>query len=188
MNDISVILKTGDSAKKISVLEDLATADSPDMIENVIASLDDDDVRVRGEAFSSLVLNENRISEHLIRSLNSASTNIRGFASLVLANRNEPDAIPELVRLAGDGHPMVRSCAVGALGHMRAGGRDARDVLLGALLDGNLEVRKSAAHAVVTIGMDVPSEIVKRVSDKWADDVQSDPDLEMLLGRLNNEG
>ena len=77
-------------------------------------------IQVRGEAFSSLVLNKNKISDLLIKNLNSASKNIRGFASLVLANRNEVDAIPEIIKLAKDERSMVRSCAIGALGSSKS--------------------------------------------------------------------
>jgi len=55
----------------------------------MISNLDDDDIEVRGEAFSSLVLNKNKISNFLINSLNATNKNIRGFMLLVLANRNE---------------------------------------------------------------------------------------------------
>ncbi len=184
MNDVARILETGDSAQKISVLEGLAATDRPDIIEKMIARLDDDDIRVRGEAFSSLILNENRIYEHLVKGLGSASKNIRGFASLVLANRNETDSIPELVKLARDERSMVRSCAVGALGHMRAGGPDVGRVLAESLLDDSSEVRKSAAHAVITTGIDVAPDMIEKVSELWAGDVRDDPDLGMLLGRL----
>ena len=184
MNDVARILETGDSAQKISALEGLAATDRPDIIEKMIARLDDDDIRVRGEAFSSLILNENRIYEHLVKGLGSASKNIRGFASLILANRNETDSIPELVKLARDERSMVRSCAVGALGHMRADGSDVGRVLAESLLDDSSEVRKSAAHAVITTGIDVAPDVIERVSELWAGDVQNDPDLGMLLGRL----
>ncbi|MCE2498076.1 MAG: HEAT repeat domain-containing protein [Nitrosopumilaceae archaeon] len=188
MNDVARILETGDSAQKISVLEGLAATDRPDIIEKMIARLDDDDIRVRGEAFSSLILNENRIYEHLIKGLGSASKNVRGFASLILANRNETDSIPELVKLAHDKWSMVRSCAVGALGHMRAGGPDVRSVLAESLLDDSSEVRKSAAHAVITAGIDIAPDVIERVSDLWAGDVEGDPDLGVLLGRLKERG
>ena len=84
--------------------------------------------KVRGEAFSSLVLNKNKISNFLIENLNSASKNIRGFASLVLANRNDTNAIPEIIKLANDERSMVRSCAIGALGHLKA--IEAKEIIL----------------------------------------------------------
>ena len=154
------------------------------MIEEVILRLDDDDIRVRGEAFSSLILNENDISGHLLRGIRSASKNIRGFASLVLANRGEASAVPYMVKLASDEHPMVRSCAVGALGHLKAAGGDARDAILGSLFDQDLDVRKSAAHAAARTGMRIDRDEFRRISDAWAPDIGDDPDLRMLLGTL----
>lgn len=184
MNRISAILGTGDSIKKINVLEELATADNPEMIACVIDRLDDADIRVRGEAFSSLILNENRITAQLISNLDSSNSNIRGFVSLVLANRNEVEAIPALVRLMDDEHPMVRSCAAGALGYLRARDKNTLDALLGALLDSNLEVRKSAAHAIAVTGVGVPRDLIKSIYANWAGDMQDDPDLELLFDRM----
>ena len=90
--------------------------DDPKILEKIIVKLDDNDIQVRGEAFSSLVLNENEISNFLIKNLNSASKNIRGFTSLILANRNEKSAIAEIIKLVKDERSSVRSCAIGSLG------------------------------------------------------------------------
>ena len=120
MENISKVLELGSCEEKIKILETLDCIDNPEILEKIILKLDDDDIKVRGEAFSSLVLNENKISNFLIKSLNSASKNIRGFASLVLANRNEITAIPEIIKLAKDERSMVRSCAIGALGYLKA--------------------------------------------------------------------
>ena len=184
MSDIIRDLRSGDRDQKIRILESLASTGSSDVIEEVILRLDDDDIRVRGEAFSSLILNENDISGHLLRGLGSASTNIRGFASLVLANRGEASAVPYMVKLASDERPMVRSCAVGALGHLRAAGGDARDAILGSLFDQDLDVRKSAAHAATRTGMRIDRDEFRRISDAWAPDIGDDSDLRMLLGTL----
>lgn len=184
LSKIVEILESGDSANKISVLEGLVGEDRPDIIEKMIARLDDNNIQVRGEAFSSLVLNKNHISGHLIKSLNSGSRNIRGFVSLILANRNETVAIPDLIRLAGDERSMVRSCAVGALGHLHAGDAGAGDVMLKLLLDKNVDVKKSAAHAVVTNDVGIPRDLMERVSVEWVKDTTADPELGMLLERL----
>ncbi len=45
---------------------------------------------------------------------------------MVLANRNETIAIPEIIKLAKDERSMVRACAIGALGHLKA--KVAKDV------------------------------------------------------------
>ena len=78
----------GDSKhEKVLYLEKCADMGDPEIIRLVISRLDDPDIQVRGEAFGSLVLNENRISGELIKNLNSEKTNVRGFCTLVLANR-----------------------------------------------------------------------------------------------------
>ena len=76
MENISKVLESGNSQDKIKILEMLDKTDNPIILEKVISKLDDDDIQVRGEAFSSLILNENDISNFLIKSLNSASTRI----------------------------------------------------------------------------------------------------------------
>lgn len=184
MNEIVDILESGDPAKKIGVLAGLSETDEPEIIEKMITRLDDDDIRVRGEAFSSLVLNENKISDFLIKSLDSTSKNIRGFASLVLANRNETAAIPSLIRLARDERSMVRSCAVGALGYLNAGSAEAREALLQSLLDMSTDVKKSAAHAVITTGTSIPPDVLEKISGEW--EGAEDPELLMLLERLRD--
>ena len=73
MENISEVLELGSCEEKIRVLEILDDTDNPEILEKIISKLDDDDIQVRGEAFSSLVLNENKISNFLIKSLNSAS-------------------------------------------------------------------------------------------------------------------
>ena len=71
---------------------------------------------------------------------------------------------------------------------MRAGGPEVGRVLAESLLDDSSEVRKSAAHAVITIGINIAPDVIERVSDLWAGDVQDDPDLGVLLGRLKERG
>ena len=113
------VLENGSSEEKIQILEKLESA-NPEILDKIISKLDDDDIQVRGEAFSSLVLNKNKISNFLIKNLKSASKNIRGFSLLVLANRNEVDAIPEIIKLVEDERSMVRTCAIGALNFLKA--------------------------------------------------------------------
>ena len=174
LEDALSILESGSSEEKIKLLEVLDGAKDPDVIKRIIAMLDDDDIRVRGEAFSSLVLNGNGISDLLAGSMGSASKNIRGFASLVLANRNETAAIPEIMRLADDEHSMVRSCAIGALEYL--GAAEARDVFLRSIFDPSIEVRNGALHALVKLGIPVPEKDIKRIDP--------DPETEELVLRL----
>ena len=162
MENISKVLESGSSQDKIKILSKLDKIDDPLILEKMISKLDDDDIQVRGEAFSSLVLNENEISTFLIKSLNSTNKNIRGFVSLILANRNETDAIPEIIKLAKDERSMVRSCAIGALGHLKA--KEAEEIFLQSLLDSNLEVRKSALQAIINLNITIPKDKKNQIS------------------------
>ena len=62
MENISKVLELGSSKEKIEILETLDDIDNPEILEKIISKLDDDDIEVRGEAFSSLILNKNKIS------------------------------------------------------------------------------------------------------------------------------
>ncbi|MCH8086040.1 MAG: HEAT repeat domain-containing protein [Nitrosopumilus sp.] len=180
MENISKILEFGSCEEKIKILQTLDCTENPEFLEKIILKLDDDDIQVRGEAFSSLVLNKNKISNFLIKSLNSTSKNIRGFASLVLANRNETTAIPEIVKLAKDERSMVRECAIGALGYLKA--QEAKEIFLESLLDSNLEVRKSALQAVIDLKITISeNKINKIIKDK-------DPEIKKLLSILKKSG
>jgi len=176
LENISKVLELGSCEEKIKILETLDCIDNPEILEKIILKLDDDDIKVRGEAFSSLVLNENKISTFLIKSLNSASKNIRGYASLVLANRNERTAIPEIIKLVKDEHSMVRSCAIGALGHLKA--QESKEVFLESLLDSNLEVRKSAIQAIIDLNITISENKIKEIIK------EEDPEMEKLLFQL----
>ena len=176
MENISKVLESGNSQEKIKILETLESTDNPEILEKIISKLDDDDIQVRGEAFSSLVLNKNKISNFLIKGLNSASKNIRGFASLVLANRNDTTAIPEIIKLVNDERSMVRSCAIGALGHLKA--KEAKDIFLKSLLDSDLEVRKSAIQAIIDLNISISEETINEISK------QEDSEIEKLLSQL----
>ena len=161
MENISKVLEFGSSDEKIKILETLDDIDNPEILEKVISKLDDDDIQVRGEAFSSLVLNKSKISNFLINSLNAANKNVRGFASLVLANRNETSAIPEIIKLAKDERSMVRSCALVALGYLKA--QEAKDTFLEALSDSNIEVKKSALQAIIDLKIMISDEKIKEI-------------------------
>ena len=176
MESILKVLELGNCEEKIKILAILDSTNDPEILEKIISKLDDDDIQVRGEAFSSLVLNENKISNFLIKSLNSASKNIRGFASLVLANRNETSAIPEIIKLAKDERSMVRSCAIGALGYLKA--QEAKEIFLESLLDSNLEVRKSAIQAIIDLNMTISESQIKEIIK------ENDPEIEKLLSQL----
>ena len=76
---IHKILDSGSNKDKISVLESSSQSTNQETINKIISKLDDPEIQVRGEAFSSLFLNKNNISEFLIDTLSSESKNIRGF-------------------------------------------------------------------------------------------------------------
>jgi len=161
LENISKVLEFGNSKEKIKILETLNNEDDPEMLEKIISKLDDDDLEVRGEAFSSLLLNKNKISNFLINNLNTANKNIRSFVSLVLANRNETSAIPEIIKLVKDESSIVRSCALGALGHLKA--IEAKEIFLEALLDSNIEVKKSALQAIIDLKIQLSEEKINEI-------------------------
>ena len=117
---IREILDHGTTKDKINILESLSQSSDQEIINKIITKLDDSEIEVRGEAFSSLYLNKNDISKFLINALNSENKNIKAFSALVLANRGDVNAIPALELLAKDPSSIVGSYALGALEYLRA--------------------------------------------------------------------
>ena len=179
LDEIFKILEFGTSQEKIKVLESLAFTEDSEIIKKIISKLDDEDIQVRGEAFSVLILNDNKISDLLIKSLTSDKKNIRGFSALILANRNEMIAIPYLVNLTNDERSMVRSCALGALGHLRA--KQAKEAIENCLTDSNLEVKKSALQAAIHIDDVISENKIKEIS------TEDDPELKRLLVNIKKK-
>ena len=131
---------------KMRRLADAARSSNIESVQYAVSMLDDEDIRIRGEAFCSLVLNRGDIAPVLERHLASQSHNVRAFCALVLANRGDSASAPRILPLLDDGRAAVRSCALGALGYLgyaAAAGRVAE-----LLDDENEEVRRSAAKAV----------------------------------------
>ncbi|HIE46678.1 MAG TPA: HEAT repeat domain-containing protein [Nitrosopumilus sp.] len=176
MDNILKILELGNNDEKIKILETLDDTYNTEILEKIILKLNDDNIQVRGEAFSSLVLNKNKISDSLIKNLNSEDKNIRSFSILVLANRNEVNAIPEIMKLAKDEQSIVRSCVIGALEHLKA--QEAKEIFLKSLLDSNLEVRISALHAIVNLNITISEDKMKQIMK------EKDPEIEKLLSKL----
>ena len=116
---IQEILDSGTKYDKISIIESLSQSSDQEVINKIITKLDDSEIEIRGEAFSSLFLNKNDISKFLIDALNSENKNIKAFSALVLANRGDANAIPALELLAKDPNSTVESCALGALEYLR---------------------------------------------------------------------
>jgi len=170
---INKILDSGLNQEKIKILESLNQTSDPKIINKIISMLDDPEIEVRGEVFGTLVLNENNISKFLIKNLSSKSKNVRGFSALVLANRKDSDAISAIINLTNDSSSIVRSCALGALGYLKA--VQASKEIHNCLLDSNLEVKKCAVKAVIDIGDKIPSNEISKISK------EKDEELEKLL-------
>ena len=116
---IQEILDSGTKDDKISILESLSQSSDQKIINKIIIKLDDSEIEVRGEAFSSLFLNKNDISQFLINALSLENKNVKAFSALVLANRGDANAIPALELLSNDPSSMVKECALGALEYLR---------------------------------------------------------------------
>ena len=159
MEDIIKILESGTSQNKIEILETLQNTNNLKILQQIILKLNDESIQVRGEAFNVLLLNQNKISKILISNLNSSNKNIKGFTVLVLANRNEKEAIPEIIKLVHDEYEMVRSCAIGALGYLKA--EKIGDIILKLLSDSNLEVQKSALQAAIQTNLIISKEKIE---------------------------
>jgi HEAT repeat protein len=117
---IHEILDHGTMKDKVSIIESLSQSSDQEIINKIITKLDDSEIAVRGEAFSSLLLNKNDISKFLIDVLSSENKNIKAFSALVLANRGDVNAIPAIELLSKDPSSMVESYALGALQYLRA--------------------------------------------------------------------
>jgi len=167
------VLESGTKAEKIETLESLENTNDSEIINKIISKLDDSDIEVRGEAFSSLVLNENDISKILFENLKSESKNIRGFSILVLANRRNSDSISVITNLTKDQSGMVRACALGALGYLKA--KQSSKEIHDCFFDSNVEVKKSAIKAAIDIGDEISSEEIIHLSK------EKDPEIEKLL-------
>lgn len=125
---------------------------SPDdaSVEYAVSMLDDADIRIRGEAFCTLILIERDVAAVLERHLSSPSRYVRAFCALILANRGDSASAPRIVPLLDDDRALVRSCALGALGYLRYA--PAADLAKNLLDDENEEVRISARQVVSDMG------------------------------------
>lgn len=162
LEDIIDTLQLGTSQNKIKILGTLHNTNNLKILQQIILKLNDDSIQVRGEAFNALLLNQNNIVQILINNLRSSNKNIIGFTSLVLANRNEKSAIPEITKLVNNEHGMVRSCAIGSLGYLHA--EKITEIILKSLTDSNLEVQKSALNVAIQTNIFVSKEKIKEIS------------------------
>ncbi len=180
LQHILEILEKGTSEDKIKMLELLDSEKNPVVLAEMILLLNDDSIQVRGEAFSSLVLNKNEISNILIKNLKSPNKNIRGFTLLILANRNETNVTSEIIKLVKDEHSMVRSCALGALGHLKV--KDSEEIFIDSLSDTDMEVKKSALQSIIDLKITVPENKIKEMSE------MEDKEIQRMLFQLKNSG
>ena len=160
-----------------SILTTLTQNNDPEIIQEIIQLFDDDDIEIRGEVFSTLFLNENDILKDLIRGLNHESKNVRAYTALVLANRNEKNAIEEIRKLTNDSSGLVRTCAYGALGHLEA--KESSKELHRGIFDSNLEAVKSATYAL--------TRIEEKMSDEEFEKIQelNEPEFDKILKFFN---
>ena len=176
LEDISKILESENAQEKIRILETLHETNNLKILQQIISRLNDNSIQVRGEAFNSLLLNQNDISKILIDNLNSSNKNIKSFTALALANRNEKKAIPDIIKLVDNEHGMVRSCAIGSLGYLKAD--QIADIIVNAFSDSNLDVQKSALQAAIQTNIFVSEEKIKEISKN------DDPQIQNLLLKL----
>tara|TARA_Y100000389_G_C17187984_1_gene377378 strand:- start:23 stop:658 length:636 start_codon:yes stop_codon:yes gene_type:complete len=162
VENIIEVLKSGSNQNKIKILETIQNTNDLKILQEIISRLNDDSIQVRGEAFNALLLNKNEITKILIENLNSTNKNIKGFTSLVLANRNEKSAIPEIKKLVDSEHGMVRSCAIGSLGYLKA--ENITNIILKLLSDSNLEVQRSALYAAIQTKNFFPDQKFEEIS------------------------
>ena len=81
---------------------------------------------------------------------------------MVLANREEYSAIPEIRKLVEDERWMVRACAIGALTFMKD--EPSKEIILKSVNDSNLEVQKSAIHAAIKLGFKITEKQIENIN------------------------
>lgn len=173
------MLRNGSSEERARALDGLGPSPDPGLVGDVIALLGDPDVRVRGEAFGALILNRSDIAGQLAGALGSESAYVRGFAALVLANRGDAGAVPEIMGLGSDRSAMVRSCALGALARLGAAG--AAGLVARSASDPDPDVRRSALQAALELGVAVPGDVLAGIGD-------GDPEAARLASLLAGRG
>ena len=149
-------------ASKKSIVSRLSQNKDPEIIQKMIELFDDDDIEIRGEVFSTLLLNQNEIFDELILGLEHESKNVRAYVTLVLANRNEKNGIKEIRKLTNDPSGLVRTCTYGALGHLEV--KESAKELHQGIFDSNLEAVKSAAYALARIDEKISDEEIEELN------------------------
>ncbi len=171
LENILKILELGNDSEKIRILESQDQTDEPEILKKIVLTLDDKEIKVRGEAYSSLLLNKNEILDFLIGDLNTGSENMKCSILLILANRNETPSIPSVLNLVKDDSPHVRSCAIGALGHLKYQQNDS--IFIEALSDPNIEVRKSALQAIIDLNVLVSKQKMNKILEEKDNEIKN---------------
>ena len=161
MNREGILESLKNESKKKSVLPTLTQNNDQEITQEIIKLFDDEDIEIRGEVFSTLFLNENNILKDLVLGLKNDSKNVRAYTMLVLANRNEKNAIREIKELTTDSSGLVRTCAFGALGHLET--KESAKELHNGIFDSNLEAVKSAAYALARIGEKISDDEIEEL-------------------------
>ena len=156
MEKRDVLKLLNDEDSRLDILPKLTQINDPEIIWEIISLFDAEKIEVRGEVFSTLFLNENDILEQLLKGLKHESKNVRGYTLLVIANRNEKDATKEITEMTNDSSGLVRTCAYGALGHLKV--KESSKELHQGIFDSNLEAVKSAAYALARINEKISQE------------------------------
>ena len=173
--EIVKLLKDDDS--RLDILPKLTQSDDPKIVQEIIELFDAEKIQVRGEVFSTLFLNENDILEQLLKGLKHESKNVRSYVTLVIANRNEKEAIQQIIELTNDSSGLVRTCAYGALGHLEV--KESAKELHRGIFDPNVEAVKSAAYALARIN--------EKITKKEIDELKKldESDFEKILKFFN---
>ena len=102
---------------------------------------------------------------------------MRAYIALVLANRNEKNAIEKIRKLTSDPSGLVRTCAYGALGHLEA--KESSKELHKGIFDSNLEAVKSAMYAL--------TRIKEKISDEELEKIRklNEPEFDKILKFFN---
>ena len=173
--EIVKLLKDDDS--RLDILPKLTQSDDPKIVQEIIELFDAEKIQVRGEVFSTLFLNENDILEQLLKGLKHESKNVRSYVTLVIANRNEKEAIQQIIELTNDSSGLVRTCAYGALGHLEV--KESAKELHRGIFDSNVEAVKSALYALARIN--------EKITKKEIDELKKldESDFEKILKFFN---
>ena len=95
----------------------------------------------------------------------------------MIANRNEKEAIQQIIELTNDTSGLVRTCAYGALGHLEV--KESAKELHKGIFDTNVEAVKSALYALARIN--------EKITKKEIDELKKldESDFEKILKFFN---